>query len=534
MKNTSKESNLQRPKKKRPSFKRIILNAVLFFSQIGLIICGVVFLCTLSLWAYVILHALSAAFGFFVLYTERVYAFKVLWMFLVLALPGLGLILYILWGYKRPKCVSKKMTPGSQLAIPEAPSCTKEIRRKNEADLSREYPDQEITARYLQSCGFPVYKAQDVKYYPLGDDLFPDLLESIRNAKKYVFIETFILSEGRLWKELYEILLKKAAEGVDVRILYDDFGCFFDIPYDFGKKHSVPNLQIAEFSRFTAFLPIMFVGNHRNHQKLVVIDGIDAYTGGVNIADEYANYVDAYGMWKDTGVRIRGEGAWSLTVMFLQMWAFAHSKKQPEEDYLKFYADTDQGIKDAARDCSYAVPLSDGPYGSEPNRPIEYLYLRMINRAEKYVYISTPYLIPDAEMITALSMAALSGVDVRIVTPGIPDKKYVFPVTQFYYGTLLRAGVKIYEYTPGFIHAKSIVADDETALVGTVNLDYRSFYLHFEDAVWCCGGTAVREVKDDFDGFIKESKQITLEEWEKRPLGVKIKQALLKFFAPLY
>lgn len=366
--------------------------------------------------------------------------------------------------------------------------------------------------------------------------MFPDMMEEIRRAKKFVFIETFILSEGKLWDSLYELLCRKAEEGVDVRLLYDDFGSIFALPYKFGKLKSRKNLQVAEFNRFIPFISRIYVGNHRNHQKLCVVDGATAFTGGVNIADEYANLVEAYGHWKDSGMRLRGDAAWSMTVMFLQMWTYAHSRKRKEkEDFSRFYSPEARYAVEAAepgtRSC--ALPLSDGPYGKVPNRPAEYLYLQMINNARKYIYISTPYLVIDNEMSTALCMAALAGVDVRIITPGIPDKKYVYHVTRYFYGRLLKAGVRIFEYSPGFIHAKNIVSDDETALVGTINFDFRSFYLHFEDAVWVCGGNTVADIRRDFDDTLAVSREIMLEEWEKRPWWYKVIQALLRLIAPL-
>ena len=530
-------SKAKKPKKKKPNIFRITIAAALFFLQAGLLLSAIILMDYFALIVYVILDILAAIFTISIVYTERNASFKLLWVVVVLVIPGLGIILYLFWGLPRsPRAVSKSMPLGSDLAIPEAPSCTAEKRDENVAELSREFPQQEQIARYLERSGYPVYPGQDVKYYGVGDELFPDMMEEIRNAKKFVFIETFILSEGQLWDELYELLCRKAEEGVDVRLLYDDFGSIFALPWNFGKLKSRQNLQVAEFNRFIAIISRINVGNHRNHQKLCVVDGTVAFTGGVNIADEYANLVDAYGHWKDSGLRLRGDSVWSMTVMFLQMWTYANSRKRKEkENFSKFYVPQEAAASsEGGRKPSYALPISDGPYGKVPNRPAEYLYLQMINRARKYIYISTPYLILDNEMSTALCMAAFSGVDVRLVTPGIPDKKYVYPVTRYYYGRLLKAGVRVFEYTPGFIHAKNIVSDDETALVGTINIDFRSFYLHFEDAVWTCGGDAVADIKKDFDETIEVSREITLEEWNSRPWWYRVIQALLRVISPLF
>ena len=529
----------KKPKKKKPNLLRITVAALMFFIQAGLLMFGIIYMNIAALITFVFLHIVAAVFTISIVYSERNSSFKLLWVVVVMAIPGLGIILYLFWGLPRPpRRIAKTMPLGSDLRIAEAPPCTAEKRLENVKALGEEYPNQEKIAGYLERSGYPVYPGQDVKYYGLGDELFPDMMDAIKKAKKFVFIETFILSEGTLWNDLYKLLCQKAEEGVDVRLLYDDFGSIFALPWKFGKLKSRPNLQVAEFNRFIPFISSIYIGNHRNHQKLCVVDGRVAFTGGVNIADEYANLVDAYGQWKDSGMRLRGDGVWSMTVMFLQMWTYANSRKRKDpENFLDFYVPADGGIEDKAaeeRVPSYALPISDGPYGKGPNRPAEFLYLQMINRARRYIYISTPYLILDNEMSTALCMAAYSGVDVRIVTPGIPDKKYVYPVTRYYYGRLLKAGVRVYEYEPGFIHAKNIVSDDETALVGTINVDFRSFYLHFEDAIWTCGGTAVKEVKKDFDETIEVSREISLEEWESRPWWYKVVQALLRLISPLF
>ncbi len=538
----TENTKTKKPKKKRPNLLRITVAALLFFFQAGILLFGIAYMDFKMLAVYAVMEVAASAVAISIVYSERNPSFKLLWAVVVMAIPGLGILLYVFWGWPRqPRRIAKTMPLGSDLAIPVSPACTPEKRNLAAKEISASHPSQEKIVRYMERSGYPVYAGQDVKYYGLGDELFPDMMAEIEKAKKFVFIETFILSEGQLWNGLYDLLCKKAGEGVDVRVLYDDFGSIFALPWNFGKKKSRPNLRVAEFNRFLPFISRIYVGNHRNHQKLCVVDGTVAFTGGVNIADEYANLVDAYGHWKDSGLRLRGEGVWSFTVMFLQMWTYANSRKRSEpEDFNKFYAalpeEDVQSDEDAARseDPDFAIPFSDGPYGKIPNRPAEYLYLQMINNASKYIYISTPYLVIDTEMSTALCMAALAGVDVRIVTPGIPDKKYVYHVTRFFYGRLLKAGVRIYEYTPGFIHAKNIVSDDEIALVGTINFDFRSFYLHFEDAVWTCGGRSVKAVKADFDETLAESREISLAEWEGRPWWIKVIQAVLRLIAPLF
>lgn len=549
MADKTEEIKPKKPKKKKPNLLRITIAAAMFFLQAGLLLFAIIYVNWAALITYVILDLVASIFAIAIVYSERNASFKILWVIVVMAIPGLGVVLYLFWGLPRPpRRIAKSMPLGSDLRISESPASTEEMRAENVKMLGAEYPNQEKIAGYLMRSGYPLYKAQDVKYYRLGDELFPDMMEAIEKAEKFVFIETFILSEGKLWDRLYELLCKKAGQGVDVRLLYDDFGSIFALPWNFGKLKSRPNLQVAEFNRFIPIISRIYIGNHRNHQKLCVVDGKVGFTGGVNIADEYANLVDAYGQWKDSGMRLRGESVWSLTVMFLQMWTYANSRKRKNpENYLDFYvpftngalpdnaaADDTSENPGSGRVPSYALPMSDGPYGKGPNRPAEYLYLQMINRARKYIYISTPYLVLDNEMSTALCMAAYSGVDVRVITPGIPDKKYVYAVTKYYYGRLLKAGVRVFEYKPGFIHAKNIVSDGETALVGTINVDPRSFYLHFEDAIWTCGGSVVADIKKDFDETLEVSQEISLAEWEKRPWWYKVIQAILRVISPLF
>ena len=333
-------------------------------------------------------------------------------------------------------------------------------------------------------------------------------------------MEYFILSEGEVWQNIFAILKERVSHGVEVRLMYDDLGSASSLPEDFLRETREAGIDVVAFNPFRPRLD-GFV-NSRDHRKICIIDGVMAYNGGTNLADEYINLTHPYGHWKDTAVCIQGDGVWSFTLMFLEMWRFATRLK---EDYLKYQAACTQG--------------EDGfvqPYGANPLHNTQIAanaYLNIINRAENYVYIATPYLILDNETVTALRLAARSGVDVRIITPGIPDKKLVFWVTQSFYKTLLEAGVRIYEYTPGFLHAKMFVADDTVATVGSANMDYRSLYLHFECCTAFYYSSVVKEVKEDMMQTMGLSHEVTLEEVRKTSNIKRFIQALLRMYAPL-
>ncbi len=328
-----------------------------------------------------------------------------------------------------------------------------------------------------------------------------------------------------MFDTLVEALAKKAAEGVDVRLIYDDFGCISTMPTHFYRKLQARGIKCAAFNPARPVMAIIM--NHRDHRKILVVDGEVGYTGGINIADEYINRIVRFGYWKDTGIRLEGAAAWSFSVMFLEMWDFIVNSEEPYEKFMPAATFAAQIPTEG-----YVQPYDDTPLDSE--NVGENVYLNMITRATRYVYIYTPYLILDQEMIVALSNAAKSGVDVRIVTPGIPDKKLVYMLTRSHYAKLLENGVRIYEYTPGFLHAKCFVCDDEYATVGSINLDYRSLYLHFECGVFLYRTHSVAEVYEDMTATIAQSREILETDCRRRhPLGMSLVHALLRLAAPL-
>ena len=350
------------------------------------------------------------------------------------------------------------------------------------------------------------------------------MLADIRQAEHYIFLEYFILDRGQMYDRLVAELVKKAQEGVDVRLIYDDVGCMGKMPAHFYRDLQKNGIKCAAFNPARPVLAIIM--NHRDHRKIVVVDGKVAYTGGINIADEYINEIDRFGYWKDTGIRLEGGAVRNFLAMFLQMWDYIVGGTS---DYERLLQPLDPSELPASK--GYVQPYGDTPLDNE--NVGENVYLNMITRARKYVYIYTPYLILDQEMIVALSNAAKSGVDVRIVTPGIPDKKMVFLLTRSHYAPLLEKGVRIYEYTPGFLHAKCFVCDDEYATVGSINLDYRSLYLHFECGVFIYRNPVVRDIEKDFQDTLAKCQKVTMTEVRNRSTFVKIYGQVLRLVAPL-
>ena len=381
-------------------------------------------------------------------------------------------------------------------------------------------------ARYLERVAkCPVYDNTQTEYFGNGETFFTRMMEELQKAERYIFLEYFIIEEGIMWNGILEILKEKAAAGVDVRLIYDDLGSIFTLPAEYGEKLAEMGIQCEVFN---PFLPIVSLRlNNRDHRKLCIIDGKVGFTGGMNLADEYINQKVRFGHWKDSGILVRGMAAWSMTVMFLTTWEHV-TEDEEEFDRYKPEPEVFEGE-------GFVQPYLDTPLDHEAVG--QSVYLNMVGRAKEYIYITTPYLIVDSAMNTTLCNAAKSGVDVRIITPHIPDKKSVFEVTRAHYPPLLEAGVRIFEYTPGFIHAKNMVSDDVFATVGTVNLDYRSFFLHFEDGVWLCGTPIVQEIKADFLATQELCEEMTLEmtKEERRSMGI-LKQLwrnILRVFAPL-
>ena len=445
---------------------------------------------------------------------------KLSWTFLILLSPILGLLLYFLFGRSGlTRHTRKKMDDAeSEVAV--------HLKRDEAAEkaLRAESIGAFRQSEYIREWGhFPLCQRTATHYYKCGEEMFPDMLAALEGAEHFIFLEYFIIEEGYMFNTVVDILERKVKEGVEVRLIYDDVGCVGTLPAGYYKKLQKKGIKCAAFNPFRPIISVVM--NNRDHRKILVVDGVYGFTGGINIADEYINEKVRFGYWKDTGIRIQGEAVWNFTAMFLEMWDYIRHETSNLD---KFRPKLPQY---AAQDHGFVQPYGDTPLDRE--NVGENVYLNMISRAKDYLYIYTPYLIIDQEMQTALCNAAKSGVDVRLVTPGIPDKKMIFLMTRSNYKVLLESGIKIYEYTPGFIHAKCFLCDDETAAVGSINLDYRSLYLHFECGVWMYRSEAVMQLKEDMEQTFACSRQILKEEWKEPGFFLWVVQTVLKLFAPL-
>lgn len=447
-------------------------------------------------------------------------AYKTLWVFLILSFPILGGLLYLLVNFQTS---TKKMQQDIQ-RIQKDTKGLYTLPGDSYCDAGALTGSHFSQIRYLQNyAGFPVYSNTQTTYLELGERFHERLLQELEKAEHYIFLEFFIIQDGVFWGSVLDILKRKTKQGVKVRILYDDLGCFFLLPTDFVQQIEQLGMECTMFNPFRPFLTVK--QNNRDHRKIVVIDGKAAFTGGINLADEYINVKEKYGHWKDTGVLLEGKAAWSFTLMFLEMWGLC---KRIEEDIASYYPW--QFTPCNVDPDGLVMPYADSPMDSE--NVGEHVYLQILNEAQDYVYINTPYLILDDSMVSALCLAAKRGVDVRIVTPHRWDKFLVHMTTRSCYRELIRAGVEVYEYSNGFIHAKSFVSDDLIATVGTTNLDFRSLYLHFECGTWMYGSRAVMQVKQDFVDTLATCQRIQEKDCARNP-AAKLFQEILRLFAPL-
>lgn len=450
-------------------------------------------------------------------------SYKLAWTMLILCLPVFGLVLYLVFGRSRIAAYMQErfndMLAKSSNLLQTDPDLHEQLRMEDASACNQ--------SDYIyRNSGYPAHGNTTAEYFQVGDDMFPVLVKELEQAQHYIFIEYFIIHDGVMWRTILDILEKKVKEGLDVRLIYDDMGCLTTLPHKYYETMRAKGIKCQVFNPFRPILNI--IQNNRDHRKFCIIDGYVGFTGGVNLADEYINQKERFGHWKDTAVMLKGEAVWNMTAMFLHMWNVVTNNRQDSslEEYLPHV-----WHPEAFEGDGFIQPFCDSPLDNETVG--ENVYLNIINRARDYVYICTPYLVIDNEMMTALCLAAKSGVDVRLMTPGIPDKKLVFLLTQSYYEQLLEAGVKIYEYQPGFLHAKSFVCDDEIGVVGTINLDYRSLYLHFEDGVWIYRNKVIGDIKKDFTDTLDYCNPVTLEFCRGRNIAVRAMQSILRLFAPM-
>ena len=500
-------------------FSRIVITGVLILIQAAWFWSLFTSLSSYAHWLNPLMIALSVIMcAVLIRQDSTAPEFKISWMVLFMIMPVQGGLLYLLWGDKRPAFRLRKKLDWAYDRI-------RPLRRTDpaaQAMLEQANPRAGRTAAYLRDfAAYPVYSGTNVKFYASGEAVFPDLLEALESAQESILLEFFIISKGKMWDAVHDVLRRKAAQGVDVRMIYDDVGCATGLPAQYWKTLQVEGIQAVPFNPFVPLLNLVM--NSRDHRKIVVVDGKTAFTGGFNLADEYINQKERFGYWCDTGVRLQGPAAWSFATIFLELWA----SQRPDDPGLDAYRE-EQPFPAEEPTIGLVQPYSDSPVDDE--NVSKNVYLDLITQAQETLWITTPYLAIDEPMIRTLCIAADSGVDVRLMLPGIPDHKFAYMVAQSYFGELLQHGVKIYTYTPGLLHAKSVVADGEMGFVGSVNMDYRSFQLHFECGTLFTGST-VAAVQEDMDDILEKSRRVTLAAWRKRKWYVKILGAVLRPFA---
>lgn len=490
-----------------------------FFLVISLLIQAIVLLLfMLKLTDYLIIYygfaiVLALLFGAHVANEDVNPNMKMSWITIIMALPIFGVMFYIFIHIQPYK---KRINSRMQYLLDETrPYLNQKIKFEPETDIA-------ALANYMNNYGgFPIYNNSDVKYLSSGEKKYEELLEQLKNAEKFIFLEYFIVDEGKMWDSILEILKQKAKVGVEVRLMYDGTCMFALLPHSYPKKMKEYGIDCRVYAPIKPALAMY--QNNRDHRKIVVIDGKVAFTGGVNLADEYINEIDRFGHWKDNAVMITGEAVRSFTIMFLQIWNLGDKDGENYEKYL-----TEVSVPN--EEC-YVMPYGDQPFDKENIG--EFVYMDIINHAKKYVYIMTPYLILDNEMLTCLEQASKRGVDVKIMLPYISDKPSAYYIARTYYPKLIERGIEIYEYTPGFVHAKTFVSDHKKAVVGTINMDFRSLYLNLECGAYMENVSAVKDIYDDFTESLMKCKQITAQDCEKYNPFLKLIGKLLWIVAPL-
>lgn len=444
---------------------------------------------------------------------------KLAWVFIMLALPVFGWMLYFIGG-------RQKIPDALMIKNRQAYSDYKEYARQNVKALEEAGDNVRIDkmASMAWTNGFfPLYQNCEVTYFPTGMEQCQAIIEAMSKATDFIFVETFILDAGRLWESILKVMIDKAKEGVDVRMVYDDFGAFTKMDDNYDKYLRSQGIKAYSFNPMKPQLNIQM--NYRDHRKMIIVDGKTAFTGGINIADEYVNLKKRFGYWKDMGMSIKGPAVEQFTIAFLQIWNYVSGTNAP---YEKFRIPQ---TENHAHDQGYVLPFFDAP--TDEHDMGKNVHMNMINMAKDYLWISTPYLVLDSEMISTIKLAAANGVDVRIVVPGIPDKKMVYEVTQSNFEPLVKAGVKVYIYEPGFIHGKVCLSDDCSAMVGTVNMDSRSYSLNYECGVWMYDTSCIPSIKKDFEKIFKASREVTVKDCEKTNVFVRFWRSFLSLFSPL-
>lgn len=496
---------------------RIAMAVALLLLNIGAVVVLSVFLQAHSAIAFAIMEIAAIAVAVNIQSSPSSTSYKLAWTLLVVAVPVAGIILYVLWG---GNIQSKRL---NLLPVKAPPIRTGERNqsRTNQDRLSAALPNWSRAAAMLSRRDFLLYKDTQVTYFPEGDAYFADVLSRLSRAEHFIFMEYFILAEGKLWDRMMEVLEDRARRGVEIKIIFDDFGNITRMRSETIERMREAGMEVHVFNPVHQYVNRLYF-NYRDHRKILCIDGQYAYTGGINVADEYAGFVRRFGEWKDSGILLDGMGAWGLTCQFIHMWEMLGDRMPNEHDYYR--------PLESREGAGWCQPFVDGPINN-PDNPAEDIYLQCITNAHRSIWMTTPYFAVEDSIVRALCMAADSGVDVRLLLPGIPDHRYTYIVAGSYYQRLLEHGVKLYEFTPGFLHAKSFVVDGEAALVGTINMDYRSFQLHYECGVMLYGVPAIRELERDMETIMARSARVELAKWQTRPWTRRLLEKVLRIFS---
>ena len=498
---------------------RYIISIFLAIIEIAAIIAILVVLAIYVPYFYIAIYMIVVGIIIKIIGSDENPDYKVPWIVAVICIPIVGMMLYFMFAKRKlPNKIIKR------LKIINRPI---EYEKHDDNLSALKIEDELISTQALNLCNLSetnLYRGNELKYYAVGEMMFDDIMIEIKKAKEFIFLEYFIIEEGIFWNSILEVLKEKAKEGVEIKLVYDDIGCMSTLKGDYYKELIKIGIYAIPFSKLKGTADGEF--NNRSHRKILVIDGLVGFTGGINIADEYINEIVRFGHWKDTGIRIKGDSVNELTRLFLIDY-YLNIKKNDNCNFNKYYR-----YNDSKEINNYVIPFGDGPKPIYDKNVGKICIMNLLNHATKYAYITTPYLIIDNELTRCIENASLRGVDVRLVIPHIPDKKIVFELTKASTEILMKSNVKIYEYEPGFVHAKSYIVDDKVGMIGTINLDYRSLTHHFENGVWFYDKEFTKVVKKDFEGIFKKSILINN---EKRKVNIFIRflRALLKLISPL-
>lgn len=504
----------------RNSVSRLILSIFATLLQI----LWILLLLTVLNESYTIISAITGLSALIIVLvinsTKQNSSMKILWIILILELPVFGVAAYLLVGqsYNKTKILRKFKTIDDKLDdfVFQDKEILYELEVKNISFANQ----CKYIINYADYC---LYKNSDVTYHKEATIGIEEQKNYLRKAEKFIFLEYHAIEDAQSFSEILEILKQKASDGVDVRILYDDIGSIGFLNKHFKEKLNSYGIKCRIFNIIKPFMSVFM--NNRDHRKITVVDGRVAFTGGYNIADEYFNITHPYGYWKDTGIKVEGDAVTSFTKMFLEMWNYV---KLSDQDYSIYFPRIEYKAKEYD---SFVIPYADNPLDTE--RVSENIYLNMIKNAKHFVYITTPYLIITDDMCRELELASKRGVKIRIITPGIPDKKIIYKITRSFYSVLVQQGIEIYEYTPGFCHAKMCLCDNEIASVGTINFDFRSLYHHFENGCLIYNCLAINDIYNDFCNIFNECENVTSYYSDKRSKILTLSQYILRLFAPL-